>query len=86
MAAIITAISGGLGIMCYCLPPVPCGVVAILLARSARRDIRDAGGLIQGSGLARAGEMIGWLDAIGGLVGLASFVWIVARAGLPPAP
>jgi hypothetical protein len=86
IGALVTAVAGGLGIICYCLPPLPCGIVAIYIARKARREIRESGGLVQGTGLASAAEIIGWLDVVfGGLLG-GLFIWLVAVGGFPGAP
>jgi hypothetical protein len=74
--SLVSSIVGGvLGMVC-CLPAPIGGIIAIVLGRQARGQIRSSGGAETGEGLAQAGEIIGWVItglsilAILGIVGL----------------
>jgi hypothetical protein len=38
------------------------GIVAVVLGRQARGEIRRSGGMETGEGMATAGEIIGWVE------------------------
>ena len=62
--SLVSSIAGGiLGLVC-CLPAPIGGIVAIVLGRQARAQIRRAGGAETGEGLAQAGEIIGWIITV----------------------
>ena len=60
------------------------GIPAILVARKARREIAESGGVEGGQGLARAGQITGWIGSLFYLLmvvaigGIALFVALVA--------
>jgi hypothetical protein len=80
IGALVTSIGGGiLSIFCYCTLAFIPGIVAIILGRRAKAQIRASGGYETGEGLATAGEVIGWVEI--GLSVLA-IVGVVAIVGL----
>jgi Domain of unknown function (DUF4190) len=70
IGALITGIASFfLGWFCCLIAPVG-GIVAIVLGRRARREIRMSGGYESGEGIATAGEVIGWIVTALGVLGL----------------
>ena len=65
-----------LGWLC-CLPGPIGGILAIILGRRARAEIRASGGLQGGEGLATAGEVIGWIVTVIGVLGLLALAMVV---------
>ena len=51
-----------LGIVSFILVPLIAAIGAVITGHMARREIRDAGGLITGDGLATAGLILGYLN------------------------
>jgi hypothetical protein len=81
IGSLIAPIAGfAVGIFCLCIPAPIGGIVGIILGRSARSDIKRSGGTETGEGLATAGEIIGWVVTVLGVLGIAAFV-ILTLAG-----
>ena len=56
------------------------GVLAVILGRSAKQEIRASQGVEGGEGLATAGEIVGWIEI--GLTVLGVVVFFLVIAGL----
>ena len=69
IASLVVSIGGAVFVfICGCFTPFA-GVVSVVLAHVARREIREAQGAETGIGLAIAGEAIGWIEIA--LIGIA---------------
>lgn len=51
-----------MGILSFVVIPVVGAIVAIVLGRNARREIRQSGGRLSGDGMALAGIVLGWIN------------------------
>ena len=65
--AIVSLISGIVG---WTAMPILGSIVAIITGHVARSQIRKSNGQEEGSGMALAGLLLGYLSLLGGLIGL----------------
>ena len=78
VGSLIAALVGlVLGFACL-LPFLVGGIVAVILARGAKRDIRASGGTQGGEGLAGAAAIIGWVDIALGLLFIIGIIVLIA--------
>jgi hypothetical protein len=77
VGSLVSSIVGGvLGMIC-CLPAPLGGILAIVLGRQAKDQIRRSRGAETGEGLATAGEIIGWVITALGVLALVSIVGLI---------
>lgn len=96
IAAMVLGILAMFGTFCYGVPALILGPVAIYLGLSARRRIRESGGVLGGEGFAMAGWIVGLVATILGAVYLlfmvaffGFFFWVTLTHPFPsptPAP
>ena len=77
MGSLVSSLVGGfLGMLC-CLPAPVGGILAIVLGRQARDQIRRSGGTETGEGLAQAGEIIGWIITFLSILGVVAILALI---------
>lgn len=74
-ALVVGIVSPVLGLCCAFLGLV--GIAAVVLGRSARREIAASGGMLTGEGMARAGVVLGIVGCVVGLVMTAVNIWLI---------
>jgi hypothetical protein len=58
------------GMVSYLFVPFVAGIVAIILGEKAEKEIRQSGGQLTGLGMAKAGQILGWINVlVTGLLG-----------------
>jgi hypothetical protein len=72
-----------LGIGGFLILPIVLSVLAIILGRSAKREIAERPGL-GGEGLATAGIVLGWCGVAVVLVGIVLFLFVLGAASSSP--
>lgn len=65
--AVISLIAG---IASYFIVPVLGAIAAVITGGMAKKEIRESGGRITGSGMATWGQVLGWINLGLGLIGL----------------
>ncbi len=73
--AIVSLLGALLG---FALFPILGSVVAVVAGRLARREIDETQGKLNGEGLARAGEILGWIGIALSVVGVCTVGALVA--------
>ena len=69
-----------LGIASFVVCPIVPAIIALILASSAKREIRASGGALEGESLATAGKVLAIINLALGVLGLAFFVIILIVA------
>ena len=77
-AALVVGILSLFGVMCYGVPALILGPIAIFLGLNARSRIRASGGTVGGSGFATAGWITG---AVGLALGAALLLFVIVFYG-----
>jgi len=72
-----------LGISGFLIIPIVLSVLAIILGRSAKREIAERPGL-GGEGMATAGIVLGWCGVAVVLVGIVFFLFVLGAASSSP--
>jgi len=72
-----------LGIGGFLIIPIVLSVLAIILGRSAKREIAERPGL-GGEGMATAGIVLGWCGVAVVLVGIVFFLFVLGAASSSP--
>lgn len=65
--AIVSLVAGILGLTFF---PVIGSIVAVITAPMAKKEIRESGGALGGEGLAKAGQILGWIGIALSVLGL----------------
>jgi hypothetical protein len=81
--AIISLVAGILGLTLF---PIVGSIIAVIIGRTAKREIAASGGAVGGEGLAQIGVILGWIGIGLGVLGLcalcAVFVLPIALGAL----
>ncbi|MCE5326814.1 MAG: GYF domain-containing protein [Planctomycetaceae bacterium] len=82
VAALVLGILSIPGCLCYGLPGLICGILAVIFSNMAQRQIEAGGVAPSSAGLAKAGRICGWIGLGLGAVYLVGIVVVIIIAAI----